>query len=210
MTAHADSSVPETSDHATGEATPASVEPGYDPFAVALAALNGETSASGDSSADAISGIERLAADGFHREGDASVTSASLADGKVSTFRIGAGGFDKVTVTGDGGLWVGATAVDTHVVEITANGRIKAGTYTLIDYEGAIGGAGFAGLSLRHDPRLHVELVNNTAESKIEVVVAGTDAMELASAVKNIWSSVTRSEWSLLPRLLPRPAQQVQ
>ncbi|WP_035612119.1 hypothetical protein [Haloferula sp. BvORR071] len=207
MTAHAESfgpTGPDSGDPAI-VSTESSSDPTYDPFAVALAVLNGEAASESDDRPAAT-----VPVDCFREQGDSSVSAADLADGRISSFRIGEGGSDKVSVSESGGLSVGTSAVDTHEIEITANGRIKAGTYTLIDYKGSIGGAGFAGLSLRTDPHLHAELVNNAAESKIEVIVTGTDALELASAVKSIWSTVTQSDWMLLPRLLQRPAQQVQ
>lgn len=154
-----------------------------DPFAVALAVLNGEPGTGGNAS-------EALPPLVNHSQGraDSPVSSASLADGQVSSFRIGMDGSDQVTVCEANGLWVGATAVDTHVIEITSSGWITAGTYTLIDYEGAIGGAGFEGLVLRSGPRLHAELVNNTAETRIELVVSKVDDLEWPATAGSIWN----------------------
>ncbi|MEK7952323.1 hypothetical protein [Luteolibacter soli] len=200
MTAYADPSAPEapvngsTSTAATAamEGPASSAEPS-DPFAVALAILNGEA-------APAEAGREILPplADCLHPEEQSSVSSAQLAEGKVSSFRIGAEGVDQVTVSEDGGLQVGLTAVDTHVIEIAGNGGIKAGTYTLIDYKGAIGGAGFSGLVLHSTPDLHAELVNNTAETKIELVVSEAGAPQPSEAASGIGNLLGGSSlWSL-------------
>ena len=171
MTAYADPCDRETPGSDISSAA-ASEEP-LDPFAAAFAVMNGETSPP----EHPISEILPPQEDCLHPESQDSVSSAALGDGKVSSFRVGAEGAEQVTVSEDGGLWVGATAVDSHVIEIAENGEIVAGTYTLIDYEGSIGGAGFKGLTLRGAQHLHAKLVNNTAESKIELVVP--DAAEL-------------------------------
>ncbi|RYD41203.1 MAG: hypothetical protein EOP83_34205 [Verrucomicrobiaceae bacterium] len=102
----------------------------------------------------------------------------------------------------NGGLWVGVTAVDTHVIEIAPNGGIAAGTYTLIDYEGAIGGAGFRGLELRGTPDLHAKLVNNTAETKIELVVSEAGAQQSPKAAGSIIDNLGRSSlWSAFGKM---------
>lgn len=166
MTAYADPCDLETP--ANGGISPPATEEPSDPFAMALAVLNGEKTARADTSSEFLA----PSVDCLHPEEQSSVSSARLAEGKASSFRIGAGALDQITVSDADGLWVGVTAVDSHVVEIAENGGITAGTYTLIDYEGSIGGAGFSGLKLRVTPGLHAELVNNTAETKIELVVS--------------------------------------
>lgn len=170
----------------SGEAVPV-----RDTFATALAVINGEAGA------DSASGTLPEFVISFAPQGESTVPAAPLADGHVSSFRVGADGFDKVTVSESGGLSVGATAVDTHVIEITANGRITPGTYTLVDYEGAIGGAGFSGLVLRSALDLHAELVNNTAETKIELVVSDADEPERPDATDSIWSLGSPDNWLL-------------
>ncbi len=151
-------------------ALPEWVEPTpRDTFSAALAVINGEAGPASDSAADV--SLPPLV-ECFHPLVDSIVSTAPLADGRVSSFRIGEEGSDTVRVSENGGLCVGATAVDSHVIEITAHGKIVPGTYTLIDYDGAIGGGGFGGLVLQADAGIHAELVNNTADTKIELVVS--------------------------------------
>ncbi|MCW1923962.1 hypothetical protein OKA05_15450 [Luteolibacter arcticus] len=201
---HADSrelEVPVTGDTSSAAIVaaegPASPEEPSDPFAVALAVLNGDASARDQAGSEASPEIMPPLVDSLHSEEHSSVSSAQLAEGKVSSFRIGAGSVEQITVSEADGLWVGITAVDTHVIEIAENGGITAGTYTLIDYEGAIGGAGFSGLVLRGTADLHAELVNNTAETKIELVVSEA-AAPAASGTSNPGAS---GLWSLLGKI---------
>ena len=199
MTAHADSfnlEIPDKSDAipptAVATEAAASAEQPRDPFAVALAVLNDEAASTGGDVCEVPSQVRNC----FHSGESSSVSSAPLADGQVSCFRIGAEGSDQVNVSEDGGLWVGATALDSHVIEISTPGSIAPGTYTLIDYEGAIGGAGFKGLVLRSSPGLHAELVNNAAETKIEVVVSAVGRLEWPTAAGIIWNLGGPNSWS--------------
>jgi len=177
--------------------SPASPEEPCDPFAVALAVMDNEASAPEHT----VSAILPPLEDYLHPEGQSSVPSAALADGKVSSFRIGAEGLEKVTVSEDGGLWVGVIAVDSHVIEIAEIGEVKAGTYTLIDYEGSIGGAGFKGLKLHGAPHLHAKLVNNTAETKIELVVSDARELEWPKAVIGLVKLGLSSLWAPLDKM---------
>jgi len=156
----------------------ASPEEGTDPFAVALEAMENGISVPDHADADTLAPLDCLDP-GEH----SSVASATLAHGKVSSFHIGEHGVERVTVSGDGGLWVGDTAVDNHVIEITGTGELVAGTYTLIDYEGSIGGAGFKGLILHSAPHLHAELVHNAADTRIELVVRDASKLTWSQAV---------------------------
>lgn len=195
MTAYAEPSDVETPLNGTiSSAATVTMEAPSDPFAVALVILNGEASAPTDAGFE----IRPPSVDCLHPEEHSSVPSAQLAEGKVSSFRIGEEGGDQITISESGGLWVGVTAVDSHVIEIAQNGTIKAGTYTLIDYEGSIGGAGFSGLSLRGNPDLHAKLVNNTAETKIELVVSESKTPESPETARNIGNRIGSSLRSLL------------
>ena len=202
VTAHGDPLSPEVPDKGDSLLVPAessshgSGAPARDPFAAITLVLPGdEASAGSDPRAGANPANLPPLVDCFHDQGDSSVSSAPLADGRISSFRIGAEGTDKVTVSANGGLWVGVTAVDTHVIEIQANGAVTPGTYTLIDYEGAIGGAGFSGLVLRSTPHLHAELVNNTADTKIELVVSEAADLEWLAPRGSIWTLGALDTW---------------
>jgi hypothetical protein len=180
---------------------PASSEEPSDPFAAALAVLNGEAGARDNAGSEASPEVLPPLVDCLHPEEHSSVSSAQLAGGKVSSFRIGAAGVDQITVSEDGGLWVGVTAVDTHVIEIAENEGITAGTYTLIDYEGAIGGAGFRGLVLHGTPDLHAKLVNNTTETKIDLVISEAGAPEPPEAASGIGNRGGSSLWSAFGKM---------
>ncbi|WP_367870807.1 hypothetical protein [Luteolibacter sp. Populi] len=135
-------------------------------------------------------------ADHFFNEQDTTYETAPLGNGLTSTFRIGSAGADTVSVSSSGGLSVGTAPGHTHLIEIVSNDRIVPGTYTLIDYEGTIGGAGFAGFSLG-TPHLDAELVDNVAETKIDLVITEVDALLWTGSPNATWDNAVTSNWSL-------------
>jgi len=135
--------------------------------------------------------------DHFENEGTGgSYATAPLGNGLTSTFRIGANGSDSVMVSQSGGLSVGTAPGNTHTIDIDANGLIAPGTYTLIDYEGAIGGAGFAGLVLGSIPHMNAELVDNTAESKIQLVINEVDGLQWTGSSSSSWLQGGATNWT--------------
>ncbi len=124
------------------------------------------------------------APDHFNDEGVVTYPFAHLGSGKTSHFRIGTPG-DTVTITGTDALSVAAT----HTLDIGATGVVAPGTYTLIDYAGAIGGDGFAGLTLGSTPHLFATLSNNTADSKVELIVGSVSQL--------VWNGNLGTAWDL-------------
>ena len=99
--------------------------------------------------------------------------SASLSTDEESYFRLGGAVEDLATITNS--LSVAGTAPK-HRIHITQEGEIPVGTYPLIDYNGTIGGLGFAGLELAPLPgRITGTLVNNTDDSTIDLVITGSE-----------------------------------
>ncbi|WP_264502794.1 hypothetical protein [Luteolibacter flavescens] len=198
LTAYADPSdqeMPPSGTPATATvavADPSSLPEANDPFAAALAIMSGEASARADAGTE----LPPAILDSLHSGEHSAVPSVELAGGKVSSFRIDAEGVAPITVSEIGGLRVGETAVDTHFIEIAGKDGITAGTYTLIDYEGLIGGAGFSGLVLRNTADLQAKLVHNTAETKIELVISEgptPDSFKAAGRIGNLIASNLRS-----------------
>jgi hypothetical protein len=54
-------------------------------------------------------------------------------------------------------------------------GATTAGTFPVIDYSGAIGGSGFGGFTLQLPLRVAGSLVNNAANSSVDVEILGVD-----------------------------------
>jgi fibronectin-binding autotransporter adhesin len=66
---------------------------------------------------------------------------------------------------------------------------LAVGTYTLVDYTGAIGGAGFGGFAIPSlPPRTIATLVNNIANTSVDLSVTGTDFP--------VWTGTVSSQWS--------------
>lgn len=61
------------------------------------------------------------------------------------------------------------------------------GTFTLLDYSGTIGGVGFAGLSISLPPRVVGTLVNNTANTSLDVTITGQDSPKWTGAANGNW-----------------------
>jgi autotransporter-associated beta strand protein len=133
--------------------------------------------------------------DRFTHERGTSYGAVTLAPGATSVFRIGQKGSDSTSITGSGGLSVGTTSGDTHTIDISSIGLITPGTYTLIDYSGAIGGAGFDGISLGNTPNIDARLVNNVEEGRIELVVDSVETLAWNGAPGATWDIGTTPNW---------------
>lgn len=95
------------------------------------------------------------------------------------------------------GLSPTAAIVNAGTFSVAAGSQIQlsgsgffSGTFALIDYSGAIGGAGFAGLTLSvpNSPRATGTLVDNTADSRVDVNIVN-------QAIK--WTGVNSADWDI-------------
>ncbi|MBN8457129.1 MAG: autotransporter-associated beta strand repeat-containing protein [Verrucomicrobia bacterium] len=124
--------------------------------------------------------------------------AAALSTDQSSSFRIGGGTNDFVKITLPDRLSVIAGTAPTQVIDIVKQGTIAVGTYPLIDYEGSIGGLGFAGLSLGALPsRVAATLVHNTTNSTIDldVTVSGEDHITWTGTGGGTWDMETTAAW---------------
>jgi autotransporter-associated beta strand protein len=127
---------------------------------------------------------EASVTDHFHLPGDDTFTNAVLGDGLVSTFRPG---IDKVTGAKTDGFAVGNAPGETHTIRLVMTPDLLPGTYTIIDYDGTIGGAGFAGLQLEAIPGMTASLVDNTTDTSIDVEITAIEPL--------VWTGATNSDW---------------
>ena len=124
--------------------------------------------------------------------------AANLSTDEESTFRLGGAIQDSVVITGAGGLSVVAGTAPKHLIHISQEGPIAAGSYPLIAYTGTIGGLGFAGLQLAQLPgRIAGSLVNNTANSTIDLVITGSETGDITwnGNGTNVWNVEGNSNW---------------
>jgi autotransporter-associated beta strand protein len=96
----------------------------------------------------------------------------------------------KIIVTTPDGLTLaggaGSTKLNINSVSLSV------GTYTLVDYSGAIGGAGFGGFAIGKLPaRTIATLVNNVANTSVDLNVTGADFPVWTGAVSSQWSTAT-------------------
>ena len=66
-------------------------------------------------------------------------------------------------------------------------GDTTAGTFPLIDFTGPIGGTGFGGLTLQLPLRVAGSLINNAADSRVDVSILGTDNPKWNGNVSTNW-----------------------
>ena len=92
----------------------------------------------------------------------------------------------------------GFTVNGTSPLAISLVGALPLGTYPLIDYDGTIGGTGFAGLSLALPPRTLGTLINDTANTLINFQVTGVDTLKWSGATSNAWDIDTTQNWKLV------------
>lgn len=123
------------------------------------------------------------------RTGVDTFAEVALGAGLTSEFRPGT---DQATVTTADALSVAAT----HNISIIPEVDTAAGTYKLIDYDGSIGGAGYAGLALTPigNSRYGATLVNNTAGSSVDLVFTPAEAIVWTGG-SGIWNTAGATNW---------------
>lgn len=124
--------------------------------------------------------------------GTLTLTNVTLgsAAGNLSSFNLfAATGAPSVVVTTPNGLVANGGALSST---INVGGTIPAlGTYILIDYSGTLGG-GFGAFKLGTlPPRIIGSLVNNAANTSIDLSVTGTDFPIWSGALSGVWSTAT-------------------
>lgn len=118
--------------------------------------------------------------------------TAQLSTDESSTFRLGGAIEDSAVVTQSGGLAVVAGTAEKHLIHINQEGEIPIGSHPLIYYAGSIGGLGYEGLQLAPLPgRIIGELVNNTEDATIDLVITGSEAGDLT------WTGSGSSTWNV-------------
>ncbi|MDB6173324.1 MAG: outer rane autotransporter barrel domain protein [Chthoniobacteraceae bacterium] len=124
----------------------------------------------------------------------------------ASTLTLGAGAGDTQTlkftvgtttpqlvVTGNNGL----VANGSTTIQINAAG-LTAGTYTLIDYAGTIGGAGFGSFNLVGLPaRATGGLINSGTDTAIKLSITAIDFPKWTGAIDANWNGTTQN-WKLV------------
>ncbi len=91
----------------------------------------------------------------------------------------------------------GFTVNGTSPLSISLVGATPLGTYPLIDYDGTIGGTGFAGLSLALPPRTLGTLIHDTVNTLINLNVTGVDTVKWTGATTGAWDINTTQNWKL-------------
>jgi len=100
----------------------------------------------------------------------ANLKALELERGSASEFTIGSSSAPLV-ISHSGGFRV----LGSHTIHLAAGPGAATGTFTLIRYSGAIGGAGFNNLTLGRTPGLKARLVNNTASSSIDLQITAVE-----------------------------------
>lgn len=89
----------------------------------------------------------------------------------------------------------------TNVLRVgVLNTALVVGTYTILDYEGAIQGGAETNLVVSsYPPRSVMYLTNNTANTSIDLVIVSlaTDSIKWLGSVDNVWDIQTTSNWLL-------------
>jgi autotransporter-associated beta strand protein len=123
-------------------------------------------------------------------DGNKVYDEVALGSGLTSEFRPGV---DLTSVDLAGGFSTAAT----HNIAIALPAGLESGTYPLIDYTGAIGGSGFAGLSLAPpiNPRYGITLVDNVDDSSVDVAITAPAPIVWAGG-SGVWDTATQN-WKL-------------
>ncbi len=124
------------------------------------------------------------------RVGESTFEKVALGANLTSEFRPG---IDLATVATPGGFSVDAP----HYIAIIPVPGVADGNYTLIDYQGAIGGGGFGALSLASFPnsRYTLSLVDNTANSSVDIAYTTPGAIVWTASQNGAWDAGLTSNW---------------
>ena len=123
--------------------------------------------------------------------GPGTVSTLSLAAGSSSSFRLGATS-DQLIVYDTNGL----TTAGSHSISVQPVGALAVGSiFPVIDYDGAIQGAGYGAFSLAPFPNPHysLSLSNNTIDTTIDVKVTAVTPVTWAGP--GSWNLVN-SNWT--------------
>jgi fibronectin-binding autotransporter adhesin len=131
------------------------------------------------------------------------VFNASAQSVQIATLNLGAstGGSLAFELNGTPGvvplnLSTSFTTAGTNTINISSSAALSVGEFPLVQYPGTIGGAGFAGLTLGSLPlRVLANLVNNTANSTVDLNVTGTDTIRWSGAVNGTWDINATQNW---------------
>lgn len=92
----------------------------------------------------------------------------------------------------------GFTVNGTNQLTLSLVGALSTGAYPLIDYDGAIGGSGFAGLQLSLPPRVVGNLQNDLDNTLVNLVVTDVDTVKWTGANSGAWDIDTTQNWHLV------------
>lgn len=122
-----------------------------------------------------------------------SFSTLNLASDETSTLGVGAPG-PLVTIANSDGFSIDSV----HTIDLVPLIGLQPGTFELFKYDGAIGGNGFAGLQLGETGRIVASLVNNPANSSIDLVVSEYQPIILSwdgTEASNLWDEGVTSNW---------------
>ncbi len=123
--------------------------------------------------------------------GTATVSALTLgtAAADISGITANLGASPSVIVTTTNAL-VANGGANTALVHISGSAPAP-GTYVVVDYDGTIGG-GFSSFALGSTPpRLIASLVNNVANTSVDINIAGSDSARWSGALGSAWTTAT-------------------
>ncbi|MGC4003367.1 MAG: autotransporter-associated beta strand repeat-containing protein [Pirellulales bacterium] len=107
--------------------------------------------------------------------------------------------FDLTTVPTTAPLSVtnpsGIAVAGTNIVSITSNNALTVGTYSLIKYNTSLAPNVLGGLSPALPPRVVATLVDNVANSTIDLNITGVDFIKWTGATSTAWNIDTTQNW---------------
>jgi fibronectin-binding autotransporter adhesin len=122
--------------------------------------------------------------------GAPAVTNLNLEGGE-SRFRIGSGG-DQITAANF------TVTAPSKITFLPAAPVTAPSSFTLVNYEGAIGGLGFAGLTLESlNPHYTATLSDDTTTGEIKLELTGADSIVWKGNVSGAWDINASANWVL-------------
>lgn len=102
---------------------------------------------------------------------------------------------------------VGNLIADGTVDIVVTGSNLSPGTIKLIDYQG-IAGSGFTAFNLLPTPGLEANLVNNTSDGSIDLVITAITGVKWTGTPDGSWDINVSSNWQLVPGGTPTTYQE--
>lgn len=126
--------------------------------------------------------------------GTGNVASLDLNSSNAA-FRLSPAASDKIVVLDPDGFTVSAASSITGSILVPPAVN---DVFPAVDYDGVIGGLGFAGLSLQmSNPHYEASLIDNAVDTTVDIRITAVKPVVWKGSVSNVWDTDTTTNWEI-------------